>query len=51
MTDHIDQTLARWATKKYKKLNNWKKALRWVRYIRGKYRRLFVHWHLSRARS
>ncbi|WP_149453132.1 group II intron maturase-specific domain-containing protein [Pasteuria penetrans] len=42
--DHINQILARWAAKKYKKLNNWKKALKWVRWIRRKYRRLFVHW-------
>lgn len=44
---HFDEyVLTYWARKKYKKLRSMRQAHRWLRFIRRKYPKTFVHWHL-----
>jgi len=43
--DYFDQTLMRWARRKYRKLaGKWQRSECWLQSIRGKQPRLFVHW-------
>jgi len=44
---HLNRTLARWATRKYKKLRNHKRrAHHWLGGVARREPRLFAHWHL-----
>jgi len=46
--DHFDQTLMRWARRKYRKLaGKWERSERWLQSIKDKQPRLFVHWLAS----
>lgn len=43
--DYFDQTLMRWARRKYRKLaGKWQRSECWLKSIRDKQPRLFVHW-------
>jgi group II intron reverse transcriptase/maturase len=43
--DYFDQTLMRWARRKYRKLaGKRQQSARWLKSIKGKQPRLFVHW-------
>ena len=46
--DHFDQTLMRWARRKYRRLTGkWGRSERWLQSIKRKQPRLFVHWLAS----
>ena len=46
--DHFDQTLMRWARRKYRKLaGKWERSERWLTSTKRKQPRLFIHWLAS----
>jgi RNA-directed DNA polymerase len=46
--DYFDQTLMRWARRKYRKLaGRWQRSERWLESIKSRQPRLFVHWLAS----
>jgi RNA-directed DNA polymerase len=49
---HLNNTLARWASRKYKRLRGHKRrAFLWIQYRRHMQPRLFAHWQLSQAKA
>jgi RNA-directed DNA polymerase len=49
---HLNNTLARWASRKYKRLRGHKRrAFLWIQYRRQRQPRLFAHWQLSQAKA
>ena len=49
---HLNNTLARWASRKYKRLRGHKRrAFLWIQYRRHRQPRLFAHWQLSQAQA
>lgn len=47
---HLEKKLIKWVLKKYKKQGaNYKRAAKWLKRIREKLPKLFVHWSLLRA--
>lgn len=47
---HFDRTLARWATRKYKRLRGHKRnAADWLRRIARRQPKLFAHWQLLQS--
>lgn len=50
LKNYIDQTLVRWARRKYKKLKEHTcKSFQWLSEIKNKLPKLFVHWYLGNA--
>jgi len=49
---HLNNTLARWASRKYKRLRGHKRrAFLWIQYRRHRQPRLFAHWQLSHVKA
>jgi RNA-directed DNA polymerase len=49
---HLNNTLARWASRKYKRVRGHKRrAFLWIQYRRHMQPRLFAHWQLSQAKA
>jgi len=49
---HLNNILARWATRKYKRLRgHYRRAGRWLQSIVHRQPRLFAHWQLSQAKA
>lgn len=44
LLDHVDETLARWVKRKYKKLRTHKKARVWLMRVKARQPNLFAHW-------
>lgn len=45
IVNHIDECLARWVKRKYKRINSLTSATRWLRCVQAKQPSLFAHWH------